>query len=205
VAPFGLALAPLIITRAVFSVIAWLRIQGVLVHAYLDNMLIIAPSSEHLSLALRVTIHTLLRIGFTINLRNSDLFPSQDPVYIGGRLRTVLERVFLPPDRVSALKRVILLFARVGAYHAVRQWLKILGLMAATLSSVRLARLRMRPVQLHLREQWRSRRMKDAVMVPRLLLPCFSWWAQEENLAQEMPFRQPPHALTITTDASREG
>jgi hypothetical protein len=205
VAPFGLALAPLIFTRVVFSVIAWLRVQGVHVHAYLDDMLIVAPTPEHLSWALRVTLQTLLRAGFTINLRKSDLNPSQDLVYIGGRLRTDLERVFLPPERVSALKRVIMSFSRVGKYHAVRQWLKVLGLMAATISSVHLARLRMRPLQLHLREQWRSRNLEAAVMVPRHLLPCLRWWAQEENLTQGMPFRAPPHALTITTDASREG
>ena len=205
VTPFGLSLAPMLFTRVVFSIIAWLRVQGVRIHAYLDDLLILAESPSRCLEALTLTVQVLVRAGFTVNLKKSDLRPSQDLVYIGGRLRTDLGRVLLPEDRKEALIRVMRKFSRVGARHTARQWLQILGLMAATISTVQYARLRMRPIQWHLRDCWKSRDFSERVMVPSQLLSHLLWWTEAAHLSEGMPFQQPPHQVTVTTDASKEG
>ena len=77
--------------------------------------------------------------GFTINLKKSDLTPSQDLVYIGGRFRTDLGMVFLPQDRLEALVRAVRSFSRVGALHPAQLWLQLL----LELRALRLALLRL--------------------------------------------------------------
>ena len=205
VLPFGLSLAPLVFTRVVQCLVAWMRERGFRVHAYLDDLLIIAHSPAQLTRHLEIVVHTLVSAGFTINLKKSDLLPSQDLVYIGGRLRTDLGRVFLPVERREALIRAVRSFARVGMYHPVRRWLQILGLMAATITTVRHARLRMRPLQLSLRARWRSQNLEEKLMITNEDLLGLSWWTREGNLSRGLPFRPCPHNVVITTDASLEG
>ena len=207
VTPFGLSLAPMLFTRVLLALIAWLRLQGIHIHVYLDDLLIVGRSPLHVQLALRLVIATLTHAGFIINLKKSDLRPVQDLVYIGGRFCTAISRVFLPEDRRVALQCVVRSFMRVGQYFPARRWLQLLGFMAATLSTVASAHLRMRPIQWYLKQQWRAvlQGLNHPVMVPASLLPCFRWWLDPENLSQGRPFREPAPTVTVTTDASLEG
>jgi hypothetical protein len=205
VTPFGLSLAPFLFTRVVFTIVAWLREQGIHLHAYLDDLLIVGQSPPHLEHAVLVTIQTLVRAGFTINLKKSELRPTQDLLYIGGRLRTDLGMVVLPESRAQVLSNACKSLARVGLYHSVRVWMKILGLMAATIVSVRHARLRMRPIQFFVKQGWNSSDFEQKLMTTRVVAQALLWWVNVENLTQGVPLRALIPTLVITTDASMEG
>lgn len=207
VTPFGLSLAPRLFTKILLVLIKWLRLRGIRLHAYLDDILILGDSPQEVQDALMITINVLTQAGFIINVKKSDLLPTQDLVYIGGRFRTDLGRIFLPEDRRKSLIRAVNAFKRVGQRHSARLWLQILGLMAATISSVDLANLNMRPIQWYLKSQWRLRddSLEAKVMVPKSLLPCLNWWSDPRNLSAGKPFQDPPCTLTVTTDASMEG
>ena len=207
VTPFGLSLAPMLFTRVLLVIIAWLRAQGVLVHVYLDDLLIVGATPPHVHQSLRLVLATLTYAGFIVNLKKSDLTPVQDLVYIGGRFCTNVSRVFLPENRRSALCRAVQVFMKVGTYLQARLWLQLLGLMAATIPSVAQAHLRMRPFQWYLKSKWRAsiHSLNHLVMVPASLLPCCQWWLVEENLSQGRPFQEPTPTVTVTTDASQEG
>ena len=120
VTPFGLSPAPMLFTRLVLAIVAWLRLRGIRIHAYLDDILLLGSSPEEVVHALQVTIHAFTSAGFIINIQKSDLTPSQDLVYIGGRFCTRIGRVLLPTDRRDALIRVVQTFFRVGARHPAR-------------------------------------------------------------------------------------
>ena len=207
VTPFGLSPAPRLFTRVVLALIAWLRLQGVRLHAYLDDILLVGSSPEETLRALRLTIETFVQAGFTINLKKSDLTPSQDLVYIGGRFRTDLGMVFLPQDRAAALQKAILSFSRVGALRPAQLWLQLLGLMAATISVVAHARLHMRPIQWHLKHRWTAKEdpLTKPVLVTVEVHKALLWWADLAHLSQGLPFQRLPHQLVVTTDASCEG
>ena len=207
VTPFGLSPAPRLFTRVVREIIAWLRLQGIRVHAYLDDVVLMGNSPQEVLHALKMTIQAFALAGFIINVKKSDLTPTQDLVYIGGRFRTDLGRVFLPEDRVEALVRAVRAFMRVGQLHPARLWLQLLGLMAATITSVLQARYRMRPLQWFLKRRWSASRdsLQTQVMVTREILPALEWWCRRENLAEGRPFQEPGHDVTVTTDASMEG
>ena len=207
VTPFGLSPAPRLFTKVIDIIIVWLRLRGIRLHAYLDDVILIGSSPQEVLHALRMTIQVFAMAGFIINVKKSDLTPSQDLVYIGGRFRTDLGRVFLPEDRVAALVKVARVFMRVGQRLQARLWLQLLGLMAATIPSVQQARYRMRPIQWFLKRRWSAKRDKlhTLVMVTMELLPALQWWSDPHNLTQGRPFQEPTHQLTVTTDASMEG
>jgi len=206
VLPFGLSTAPRVFTKILAPVIEWLRRKGVQLYAYLDDILVVGNSHARVLASLTITIQTLTRVGYVINVKKSDLAPTQDLVYVGGRFRTDLGRVFLPTDRKKALIKAVSSFARVGLYHPARRWLQVLGLMAATIATVQFARLNMRPVQWFLRQRWSaSMGLTTKLMFPTELLPCCRWWMESSNLSLGREFVPPPHTVVVTTDASNEG
>ena len=205
VTPFGLSPAPMLFTRLVLAIVAWLRLRGVRIHAYLDDILLLGNSPEEVAHALQVTIHAFTSAGYIINVKKSDLNPTQDLVYIGGRFCTTLGKMLLPTDRKIALIKVVRTFFRVGARYPARSWLSVMGFMAATISTVETARLRMRPLQWFMKLKWKSRDLNEIIMVPLQLHQQLQWWTVASNLLEGRPFQKPVHTLTVTTDSSMEG
>lgn len=212
VTPFGLSPAPLLFTKVVLILIAWLRSRGVQLHAYLDDFLIVGTSPQATLDALSLTIQVLTCAGFILNVKKSDLTPTQDLVFIGGRFKTAEGTVFLPEDRRVALIRVVHSFLKPGVLFRVRAWLQLLGFMAATIPLVQYAHLRMRPIQWFVKEALKKAPIEDRwtdfdfpICVKRTLLPALIWWTRTDNLSRGMPYQAPAHDFTVTTDASMEG
>ena len=81
-----------------------------------------------------------------------------------------------------------------------------IGLLTATEKQVHLGRLHMRPIQWHLKNNWRVPESLDKqIPIPKSLHTHLKWWLEEENVLQGQPLHSPRHALQIFTDASKEG
>ena len=65
------------------------------VYPYLDNILILGESPREIEQSVQITLQVLTRAGFIVNLKKSNLVPTQDLVYIGARFRMDLRRVYL--------------------------------------------------------------------------------------------------------------
>ena len=64
----------------------------------------------------------------------------------------------------------------------------------------------MRPIQWHLKNNWRvPESLEKVIPVPRLLHPHLRWWLEESNMLPGQPLHPLKHALQIFTDASKEG
>ena len=88
----------------------------------------------------------------------------------------------------------------------VRQFMSLIGLLTATEKQVYLGRLHMRPIQWHLKSNWRVPEALDKIIpVPRSLHPHLEWWLDRSNVLQGQPLHPLKHALQIFTDASKEG
>ena len=206
VLPFGLSTSPRVFTKVLAPVIAHIRLQGIHVHPYLDDLLIRADSPHLLRQAVQVTLCSLKRAGFLVNFEKSHLFPTQDITYIGGRLCTHLGMVYLPQDRVTAIQCLANQFVE-GRRLPARTWMKFLGLMASTIHVLPQARLRMRDIQMFLLTNWSP--LSDSLFlrlrVPGHLCPAIQWWALQSNLTQGSQLSPPPHTRVLTTDASGTG
>ena len=88
----------------------------------------------------------------------------------------------------------------------VRQFMSLIGLLTATEKQVHLGRLHMRPIQWHLKNNWRvPESLEKIIPVPKSLHPHLQWWLEESNVLQGQPLHPLKHALQIFTDASKEG
>ena len=84
--------------------------------------------------------------------------------------------------------------------------MSLIGLLTATEKQFHLGRLHMRPVQRHLKNNWRvPQSLEKVIPVPRSLHPHLKWWVKESNVLQGQPLHPLKHALQIFTDASKEG
>ena len=80
------------------------------------------------------------------------------------------------------------------------------GLVTTTEKQVHLGRLHMRPIQWHLKNNWRvPESLEKAIPVPRLLRPHLKWWLQEDTMLQRQALHPLKHVLQIFKDASKEG
>ena len=84
--------------------------------------------------------------------------------------------------------------------------MSLIGLLTATEKQVHLGRLHMRPIQWHLKNNWRvPESLEKVIPVPKSLHPHLRWWLEESNVLLGQPLHPLQHALQIFTDASNEG
>ena len=88
----------------------------------------------------------------------------------------------------------------------VRQFMSLTGLLAATEKQVHLGQLHMRPIQWHLKNNWRvPESLEKVIPIPRSLHPHLQWWLRADNIRTGQPLHPIKHALQIFTNASKEG
>ena len=64
----------------------------------------------------------------------------------------------------------------------------------------------MRPIQWHLKNNWRvPESLEKVIPLPKSLHPHLRWWLEESNVLLGQPLHPLKHALQIFTDASKEG
>ena len=84
--------------------------------------------------------------------------------------------------------------------------MSLIALLAATEKQVDLGLLHMRPIQWHLKNNWKvPESLEKVISIPRSLHPHLQWWLQEDNVLTGQPLHPIKHALQIFTDASTEG
>ena len=112
--PFGLTTAPFVFTKVLAPVIAHLHRLRVFIFVYLDDILIVGQSAQEVYQSVQLCLTHLTQAGYILNLKKSDLIPTQDLVYIGGRFRSDLGKVFLPIPRRTVLISTVQSFLQIG-------------------------------------------------------------------------------------------
>ena len=84
--------------------------------------------------------------------------------------------------------------------------MSLIGLLTATEKQVHLGRLHMRPIQWHLKNNWRvPESLEKVTPVPRSFHPHLKWWLEESSVLPGQPLHPLKHPVQIFTDASKEG
>ena len=108
--PFGLSSVPRVFTKTLGPLVAWLTPMGVQLYPYLDNILILGESEQ----SVQTTLQVLSQAEFIVNLKKSNLTPTQDLVYIGARFQTDLDRMYLPQEWIDGLLALVRSFSKIG-------------------------------------------------------------------------------------------
>ena len=93
---FGLSTAPQVFTRVMVPVSAILHGMGVRLRRYLSDWLLQASSLEQVLLALRTVLQLCRRLGIVVDWGKSQVVPTQQMVYLGVILASLLSGLLLP-------------------------------------------------------------------------------------------------------------
>ena len=152
--PFGLATAPLIFTSIVKEVKLIALQSGIRLHQYLDDWLIRAPSKLECTEQTQKLLKLVKDLGFIVNLKKSELVPSQRFNFLG--YHSLLDLALVKPtqDRWTKLQEM---FHRLSLKTVIsaRTLMSTSGLLASMGKTVKLGRIHMRPFQWHLKTHWK--------------------------------------------------
>ena len=203
--PFGLSTAPLEFTVVAKEVKLMATHKGIRIHQYLDDWLVRAKSHQVCLQHTQALVQMCRNLGWVVNLEKSELIPKQIFNFVGYQFDLRSGRVRPTPDRWQSLQIKIQSLLLLPACP-VRQFMSLIGLLTATEKQVYLGRLHMRPIQWHLKNNWRvPESLEKVIPIPRTLHPHLQWWLEESNVLQGQPLHPIQHALQIFTDASKEG
>lgn len=94
-------------TKILAPVLARLRIQGISVAAYLDNLLLIDHLVTWLDCSVSSMVKYLEHLGWILNLEKSALGPVRRLEYLGLVIDIVQEKVFLPQTKVRGKRDLV--------------------------------------------------------------------------------------------------
>ena len=174
--------------------------RGIGIHQYLDDR------SHHICLQHTQTLVALCQeLGWLVNREKSELVPKQVFNFVGYQFDVTEGRVKPTQEHWQALTSKIQSILS-GMVCTVRQFMSLIGLLTASEKQVHLGGLHMRPIQWHLKNNWRvPESLEKVIPVPGSLHPHLKWWMEESNVLQGQPLHPLKHALQIFTNASKEG
>ena len=158
--------------------------MGIRIHQYLDDWLVLARSHQN---CLQHT-HTLVAIyqdvGWLVNMEKLELNPKQVFDFVGYQFDLKRGKVIPTLDWWQSLKAKIQeLLARPTC--PVWQLMSLIGVLTATEKQVHPSQLHMRPIQWHLKSNWRiPESLEKVIPIIRSLHPHLKWWLEESNVPQ---------------------
>ena len=98
VLPFGLSSCPRVFTKLLLPVVRHVHSQGHKLNPYIDDLLGASRTYLGAQEGCHLLVSTLISLGYVINLKKSQLEPSQDLVHLGARVQTLLSKAgYLSP------------------------------------------------------------------------------------------------------------
>ncbi|KAL0187573.1 hypothetical protein M9458_014672, partial [Cirrhinus mrigala] len=196
VLPFGLALSPRTFLKCVDAALAPLRLRGIRILSCIDDWLILAQS-EHMTLNIEIA-------GVETEAKKSVLSPLQRTTYLGVVWDSMQAR--FSPARIESILTAVTR-VKEGRSLTVKQFQRLLGLMAAASNVVPFGLLCMRPLQWWLRTKGFSPRGNPfrMIKVTRRCLRALDMWKKPWFLFQGPVLGAPCHRVTVAMDASLTG
>ena len=197
---FGLTTAPQVFTRIMAPVSAILHRYGVRMLRYLDDWLILV-STELACLQSRDRLLSICtELGIQVNLTKSSLVPTQSLVYLVMEIRSLPFIARPTPIRVSNLLRLIEEFLSTPSPPA-SLWRRLLGHLSSLTPLVSGGMLRMRLLQLCLKDQWDFLDDQFQVSWSPLCREDLLWWARVAQLREGVSLSLPAPDVSFFSDA----
>ena len=183
-----------------------LRQQGLRFVIYLDDILLISPSHRQCLEETNTLASRLLKLGFIINLKKSELVPSQQKVFLGASIDSKAMSFSLPQEKLKAFKKRIkgmLTKMEKGEEPTLKELQSIVGTIVSMSDCVPAVRLHLNAL---LEVQARTIRAKaqKAQLSPEALKDL-RWWRKNLSHWNGKSFIPRPVDLTLDVDASNKG
>ena len=136
---FGLNVGPRIFSKCMKGVIQFFReVLKIWISFYLDDLLAQNLDPKELQKQTQLVIVVLHLLGFRVNMKKSDLIPSQTIVHLGFEFNTVNMTVSLPMEKVNMIRGMVRATIDRGTV-TVKQLQKLMGTLESTRAAVRVA------------------------------------------------------------------
>ena len=152
--PFGLSTAPMEFAVLAKEVKLMALQRDIRIHQYLHDWLVRATSHQTCLQHTQTLVALCRELGWLVNKEKSELDPKQVFNFVGyqfnlkeGKVRPTSEHWQALIDKIQTTLS--------GLVCPVRQFMSLIGLLTATEKQVHLGRLHMRPIQWHLKNNWR--------------------------------------------------
>ena len=168
--PFGLSTAPMEFTVVAKEVKFLAMKQGIRIHQYLDDWLVRARSHQTCLQHTQTLVALCRELGWLVNEEKSELEPTQVFNFVGYQFDLKNDRVRPTPEHWQALQTKIwdIMSSPVCPVRHLMSF--------ATEKQVHLGRLHMRPIQWHLKNNWRvPETLEKTIPIRNSLHPHLRW------------------------------
>ena len=208
VLPFGLATGPFLFTSLLRPVIAYFRKEGIRIHAYLDDFIILSSNYKKAKTDTHFVVSELQMLGFKINFKKSELNPTQNILFLGLQWNSHPPQVALPLEKWQKLQTLILTFLN-SQEQTCRSLAQILGLINFILITCSALRRHVRQLQLTLIDERRLLPQNASYDLPIQISPkvfaTLNWWLQLPLHSFSCSLVPPIFSRSLATDASDWG
>lgn len=207
VLPFGLCTAPFIFTKIVKPVTTYLRKNGYQSVAYLDDFMLISPTTSRCRANVQAHLELLTFLGFVINFKKSCLSPTTNIKYLGFMFNSKLQTLSIPEKRRSKLLELVSNFAQ-KRHCSIKDFASFIGSIVSVCPAVRYGLLYTKQFE---REKFLAMIATDDVYsarmeIPRYLKTDFEWWLNVlADPQQANPICTGSFVREIFSDASLTG
>lgn len=203
--PFGYSLAPRVFTKVLKPVVSHLRLNGLRIVIFLDDILLAASSLQECLDQLRLLRKLVEDLGFIINEGKSHLEPVTRIEFLGFIIDSNLMRVFLPETKIQ---KIILNCRSLLSNRrpSVRQLANVTGLLVSAFPAINYLRLFYRSIELCKSEALRAHGDFDgAAILSSQAISDLHWVLQNLSQLNGCYFGSRPIDVIIECDASLIG
>lgn len=206
--PFGVSTAPWIFSKIMRTVVTELRMQGIRVVIYLDDLLIMGSSLAETETATRRVLQLLGELGFRVGWKKCVLTPTQSITFLGLQIDSIRMSISLPGDRRRALRATVeKAIQDRHSWWSARRIAHVVGKLVATRPAVRPTYLHL--VHLNLAKDLARRRgsWASCLRLPPKAVAELRWWRSTLSAEPppETPVTEPEPTWVLTTDSSLDG
>nr|CAH7712578.1 unnamed protein product [Callosobruchus chinensis] len=202
--PFGLNIAPFIFTKILKPLAKKLRLMGIMIVFYLNDILTIGRDKKECKKHTDIVLSESRKLGFIINIQKGMLDPQQNIRFLGFLYNTITMTISLPCDKCEAVRKTILAFQNKNMC-TVREFARLIGRLVASCPATQYGFIHIKPfeeVKHHfLREDYHNYNRK--MYIPASLQQELEWW--HANICSGQDLKPRYFSVEINSDASRTG
>ena len=144
--PFGYGLAPRVFTKVFKPIISHLRLHGLRIIIFLDDILLVASSKQECLDQLQFLRQLITDLGFIVNDKKSQLKPSTKLTFLGSIIDSLDMKLYLPLDKID--KTVSPCSSLIStASQTIRQVAQVTGLLVLAFPAVPYLQLYYRSIE----------------------------------------------------------
>ena len=207
---FDLNTAPRIFSKCMKPVVAFIRLKGIMIIIYLDDILLAARTYHECLCQTNFAIHLLESLGFRINREKSQLIPSQHIPFLGFVVDSTTMTIGLPLEKIASIQSLAVALKESSQPVTLRSLSRFIGMCTATRLAVFQA-----PAHYHHLQLLKNSVLQNSselnwvynrkVSLNQAAKEDLVWWINHLSQNSTQPIILPSPNKIITTDSSDFG